>query len=127
MRGWSAAYSLWRQRPRFGGVEDGVLGANLFTPSASGHGEYKDYEVEVSYVRGSKKTAARDVASPAASCRACQREEGEDDDPLLPVFCDEMVSDPIGLASWAALVGCGPATVFSFFLSSSFFHLCFPF
>jgi hypothetical protein len=88
-RGWSAVYSLWWQQPGFSGIEDGVLHANLFTPSASGRGEDKDYDMEVSCVRGSKKTTARDVASSPLCWRSG---EGDEEEGLLLLL--EMVPGP---------------------------------
>jgi hypothetical protein len=61
--------------------------------------QYRDVEVSDSTV--GQKRRLGNMASLATSCRACQREESKDDDPLLSVFCDEIVSDPIGLASVA--------------------------
>jgi hypothetical protein len=70
--------------------------------------------VAVNIVEVGQQRRRGDVA-PAACCRACQRKRDKDDDPLLPVFCDETVSGLIGLAigpvRWAG--------------DSLFFLLCF--
>jgi hypothetical protein len=79
-----------------------LLGTNLFTSTGGGRGEDKVYDVEVSCVPGSKKTAARDVASSPASCRLHRREEDED----VVLRFRKKISEAVGwIGYWWAGVG----------------------
>jgi hypothetical protein len=87
------------------------LGANLLTYPASGRGGDKDEEVSVNGSVGGQQR--RPAKSPTASRwrLGVERLEVDEDDGLLPLFKkNESVRCPgwLGLAKWAALMGCGP-------------------
>jgi hypothetical protein len=88
---------------------------NHFVPTGSGRGEDKVYDVEVSCVPGSKKTAARDVASSPACWRPCEGDEEED---LLLLL--EMVPGPRPRRATLGMV-VGPTRSTS---SPLFFYFC---